>query len=64
VALTHNAKLWDVDQCGIKDAVMLLEGGLKLPERFARPIKLLWDGCYLVAGYMSGEVLILNFDHV
>ena len=37
---------------------------LKLPERFSGPIKLLWDACYLVAGYVSGEVLILDFDHV
>ena len=63
LVLPHNAKLWDVDQCGIKDAVTG-RVVLKLPERFARPIKSLWDGRYLVAGYKSGDVLILDFDHV
>ena len=63
LVLPHNAKLWDADQCGIKDGVTG-RVVLKLPERFARPIKPLWDGRYLVAGYKSGEVLILDFNHV
>ena len=35
-----------------------------LPERFTKPIDSCWDGQYLVAGYGSGEVLILDFSCV
>ena len=34
------------------------------PGRFAEPIDSYWDGKYLVAGYDSGEVLILDFGFV
>ena len=34
---------------------------LYLPGRFAQPVDSCWDGQYLVAGYDSGEVLILDF---
>ena len=33
-----------------------------LHGRYARPTHTEWDGQYLVAGYNSGEVLILDFD--
>jgi len=61
--LPNNAKLWDVEQYRIKDAVTgkLV---LQLAGRFMKPIKSQWDGRYLVAGYKSGEVLILDFNHV
>ena len=36
----------------------------RLPEKFARPAVAQWDGRYLVAGYGSGEVLILDFNHM
>ena len=36
----------------------------RLPEKFAKPAIAKWDGRYLVAGYDSGEVLILDFDHM
>ena len=47
----------------IKDIVTGKEV-LCLPGRFAEPIDSCWDGQYLVAGYDSGEVLILDFGHV
>jgi len=61
--LPNNAKLWDVDQYRVKDAVTgkLV---LQLAGRFANPAESRWDGRYLVAGYMSGEVLILDFNRV
>jgi len=36
----------------------------QLPERLARCSDAQWDGQYLVAGYNSGEVLILECNHV
>ena len=47
----------------IKDIVTGQEV-LYLPGRFAQPVDSCWDGQYLVAGYDSGEVLILDFGHV
>ena len=32
--------------------------------RYAKPYVARWDGQYLVAGYRSGKVLILDFSHV
>ena len=34
----------------------------QLSGRYAKPNDVQWDGQYLVAGYESGEVLILDFD--
>ena len=36
----------------------------RLTGRFTKPIITQWDGRYLVAGYGSGEVLILDFHHM
>jgi len=36
----------------------------QLRGRYAKPNDVQWDGQYLVAGYESGEVLILDFHHV
>ena len=36
----------------------------QLPGRYARPNEVRWDGQYLVAGYESGEVLILDFSQM
>jgi WD40 repeat protein len=36
----------------------------ELPGRYARPLDVQWDGRYLVAGYVSGEVLILDFNQM
>ena len=55
-----NAKLWDIRQSRIEDAVT---GRVvfQLAGRFLNPVKSQWDGHYLVAGYRTGEVLILDF---
>jgi WD40 repeat protein len=36
----------------------------RLPGRYGSPVDVRWDGQYLVAGYQSGEVLILDFNHL
>ena len=36
----------------------------QLSGRFAKPIAVQYDGCYLAASYDSGEILILDFNHV
>jgi len=36
----------------------------QLPGRYEEPFQMQWDGWYLVAGYESGEVLILDFNHL
>ena len=36
----------------------------QLYGRYADPSAIQWDGQYLIAGYESGEVLILDFSHV
>jgi len=58
-----DTKLWDVGQCKIKgaDTGKVL---LQLSKRFARPCDLQLDGQYILAYYRSGEVLILDFNHV
>jgi len=58
-----NTVLWDTDLIRIKDVVT---GNVvfQLPERFINPTAMRFDGCYLAAGYSSGEVLILDFNHV
>ena len=36
----------------------------QLSGRYAKPRKIQWDGWYLVAGYQTGEFLILDFHHL
>ena len=36
----------------------------RLSRKWAKPEKVQWDGQYMVAGYGSGEVLILDFHHM
>jgi len=36
----------------------------QLYGKYANPSATQWDGQYLIAGYESGEVLILDFSHV
>jgi WD40 repeat protein len=36
----------------------------QLSGRYAKPSEVQWNGQYLVAGYESGELLILDFDHL
>jgi len=48
---------------GIQDTVTK-RGVFQLPERLARCSDAQWDGQYLVVGYDSGEVLILECNYV
>jgi len=54
---------WDASLFGIKD-VVTRKAVFQLPERFARPTIVQFDGCYLATCYSSGEVLILDFNRV
>lgn len=56
-----DTKPWDFHQPRIKDKVtgkVIFE----LAGRFAKPVNSQWDSQYLVAGYGSGEVLILDLS--
>ena len=57
--LSNSSLLWDPSQGQIKNAVT---GGVifQLAGRFANPVDVQCDGYYLVAGYASGEILILD----
>jgi len=55
---------WYIDgPCWIKDTVTGKKV-FQLSGRFAKTNDVQWDGQYLVAGYQSGEMLILDFDHM
>jgi len=58
-----NTKLWNADLSRIEDAVTG-KVFFQLAGRFSNPVDVQWDGQYLVAGYESGEMLILDFNHV
>ena len=60
--LTGGTK-WNTGPCIIKNAVTGKEV-FQLVGRYAAPNEVQWDGQYLVVGYRSGEVLILDFKHV
>ena len=53
---------WDTDPTMIEDLVAEKKV-FQLVGRYANPYCVQWDGQYLVAGYWSGEVLILAFDY-
>ena len=61
--LSNGRMLWDPRQGRIKNAVT---GGIifQLSGRFASPADVQCDGSYLVAGYESGEILILELKDV
>jgi len=54
---------WNNGSCLIKDPVTG-KGVFPLVGRYASPDEVQLDGQYLVAGYNSGEVLILDLKHV
>ena len=62
-SLSNGSILWDPSQGRIKNAVT---GGtiFQLSGRFANPTDVQCDDSYLVAGYESGEILILELKHV
>ena len=47
----------------IKDMVTKKEV-FQLSRRYAKPYRARWDGRYLIAGYESGEVLILDLNNM
>jgi len=55
--------VWDISQYRIKDTVTG-KVVFQLSGRFAKPTHVQCGGCYLAAGYSSGEILILDFNHV
>ena len=62
-ALSNGSILWDPRQGRIKNAVT---GGVifQLSGRFANTADVQCDGSHLVAGYESGEILLLNLKDV
>ena len=50
-------------QYGVKDKATGSDV-FQLSGRYANPTDVQWDGQYLVAGYKSGEVVILDFNHM
>ena len=58
-----DTKLWDTCLSRIKDAVT---GRVvfQLGGRFTQPVDVQWDGQYLAARYRSGEMLVLDFNHM
>lgn len=56
-------KWWNTGPSRIWDRVTNREV-FKLSGRYAKPTATRWDSQYLVAGYSSGEVLILDFNSV
>ena len=61
--LSNRNLLWDPSLARIKNTVTG-EVVFQLSGRFAKPAVVQYDGSYLVAGYHSGEILILNMKHV
>jgi len=58
-----DTKLWDIRSSRIKD-IITGKVVLQLGGRFAKPIDIQLDGQYFLARYQSGEVMILDFNHV
>ena len=58
-----NANGWEAGPAVIKDTITGKDI-FQLVGRYERPPRIQWDGQYLVAGYASGELLILDFNHV
>jgi WD40 repeat protein len=66
VELSHTPthyRFWDPEQAKVKNPATG-EVVFRLPNRSANPSHVQCDGSYLVAGYQSGEVLILDLTNV
>ena len=61
--LVDGHRWWAIRPNKVKD-VVTGEEVFQLSGRYGEPYDVQWDGWYLVAGYQSGEVLILDFNHV
>ena len=59
----NSTKVWNRELSRIQNPVTG-KVVFQLGGRLKQPTHLQWDGQYLVAGYHSGEVLILDFGHV
>ena len=57
------AILWDAGLSCVKDNITG-KVVFQLSKRYGRPVNVCWDGQYLVASFTSGEVLILDFNHI
>ena len=60
---TSPSSLWDPMQASIKN-LATGEVVFQLSGRFANPVDTQCDGSYLMAGYRSGEMLILDLKNV
>ena len=59
-----DVRLWLKDSpARIEDSVSRKEV-FQLCGKYANPYTTQWDGQHLIAGYESGEVLILDFSHI
>ena len=56
-------KVQHISPSRIEDIVTRKEV-FRLSGRYVEPEAVRWDGQYLIAGYKSGEVLILDFNHM
>ena len=61
--LSNGSLLWDPTQGRIRNAVTGVVI-FQLSGRFTNPADVQCDGSHLVAGYSSGEILILNLEDV
>ena len=59
----HGTTWWDSGPSMVKDT-NTGKCVFQLAGRYAEPSDVQWDGQYLVAGYSSGEVLILDFNYM
>jgi len=55
--------VWDISLSGIKDTVTR-KVVFQLSGRFAKPVDVQCHGCLLFASYISGEVLVLDINHI
>jgi len=59
----NGTMLWDTTQSRIRD-IATGKVVFQLSGRFASPTNVQCDGCFLAAGYETGEVLILDINYV
>ena len=63
IPFLNGSMLWDPRQTRIRDAATG-KVVFQLPGRFARPADVQCDGPYIVAGYLPGDVLIVDLRHI
>ena len=60
---TRSTNVWESDIFRMEDTVTRVEV-FQFPREYAKPALAQWDGRYLVAGYNTGKVVILDFAHM